>query len=224
MLSEQYFSVLEKVEQKILLVGRSLEEVKVVAVSKFQTLEAIRELYQLGCQNFGESRVQEGLPKIIQLMYQPNWHFIGTLQTNKVAKVVKYFDLVHSVDSIQLAKKISEVSLEQEKITPILLQVNISLESTKHGLTENEWEKHFDELHEMQGLEVQGLMTMAPLTTNEKMIRMCFRRLYELRIKWRNFMKNPAVFHQLSMGMSNDYLIAIEEGATLLRIGSAIFN
>jgi len=224
MLIDQYLAIVENVQNKTLQIGRGVDEVKVVAVTKFQPIDSLQQLYRSGCRNFGESRVQEGVPKVMQFGGSPLWHFIGTLQSNKVSKVVEHFDLIHSVDSFELAKKISEVSRKQGKATAILLQVNISLESSKHGLRIEEWKQKLVEVNKLEGIQVQGLMTMAPLTMNEKIIRNCFNRLYKLKDEWRGLMRDPGVFHHLSMGMSNDYLLAIEEGATLLRIGSAIFG
>lgn len=220
----QYYCVLDSIEKKANQLGRSLNTIQLVAITKYQEVKKVRQLYELGCRNFGESRLQESLVKLSELPLDCQWHFIGSLQKNKVLKVVENFDLIHSVDSVELAKKISEVSLKLDKKTAVLLQVNTSLEETKHGLIAEQWERSLNEINQLNGIRVEGLMTMGPLTQDQAIIRKCFRELYRLREKWQDMMKEPEIFQHLSMGMSHDYLIAIEEGATLLRIGSAIFS
>lgn len=219
-----YCQIEQQVREKALACGRQPQEITLVAVSKTYPVESIHSVYQEGGRVFGESRVQEALQKISLLPLDCQWHLIGTLQSNKVSKAVSSFQLIHSVDHFQLAQKISHASQEKGIITSILLQVNTSGEATKHGLPGEEWEKLVESINQLSYLRVEGLMTMAPYTEDEGIIRSCFRKLYQLREKWRNQMKDPASFCHLSMGMSHDYLIAIEEGATLLRIGSAIFG
>lgn len=219
-----YDQLLHQVREKALACGRSPQEVTLIAVSKTYPPESLVNVYQKGCRDFGESRVQEALEKIPILPEDCKWHLIGSLQSNKVNKAVTSFHLIHSVDTPQLAEKISKVSQAKGLITSILLQVNTSGEGSKHGLSSDEWESTLDVVNQLSNIKIEGLMTMAPLTENQMMIRSCFRQLYELRESWRNRMKVPAYFRHLSMGMSHDYLIAIEEGATLLRVGSAIFG
>ncbi len=185
-------------------------------MTKGHTPEEMMPLYHAGCRNFGESRVDAALEKIQQLPKDIDWHFIGTLQKNKVRKVIGKFKLIHSVDSPELAKKISECSLEAGLKTSILLQANASGETTKHGLNPEEWLKRYGEVEELKGIVVEGLMTMAPPVKDEKIIRNCFAAL-------RNLGEKLKTYH-LSMGMSQDYPLAIAEGATLLRIGSSLFR
>jgi len=220
----KYSLILERVKEKARESGRKADEITLIAVTKYQNVESIKQVYQDGGRNFGESRLQEGLKKISCVPDNSKWHFIGTLQSNKIAKVLTHFDLIHSVDSFELAKKISEMSEGRANCPAILLQVNTSLEASKHGLTAEGWEVYLDGMNEFKGVRIEGLMTMAPLTTDQDVIRKCFRNLYRLREKWSSKMSQPQIFKHLSMGMSNDYLIAIEEGATLLRIGTAIFS
>lgn len=202
--------------------GRIAEEIKLVAVSKTRSVEEIKEAYLAGCKDFGESRVQEVLHKMAQLPDDIRWHFIGPLQRNKVSKIIGRFVLIHSVDSVQLAKKISEESSKCNISTDILLEVNTSQEKTKHGLSVVEWEVAFTEVSQLPHIHVRGLMTMAPITEEEVAIRNCFSSLRLLRDRLR---KNTQLdLSILSMGMSHDYKIAIEEGSTLVRIGSAIFT
>ncbi len=219
-----YLAIREKIEKKILQTGRKLTEVELIAVTKFQSQETMKQLYQEGCRHFAESRAQEGLAKIASFVHEPDWHFIGRLQKNKVSKVAAHFDFIHSVDSLSLAQEISKAGQRLEKKIAILLQVNVSLEPSKQGLTASDWEEQLSSLNELPALKVIGLMTMAPFTSDDTKVRSCFKTLYSLREKWRPFMPQPTLFTHLSMGMSNDYLIAIEEGATLLRIGSALFR
>jgi pyridoxal phosphate enzyme (YggS family) len=188
------------------------KNVKLVAVTKNVPVEDISLVYELGCRDFGENRVQDALPKIEELPPDIRWHFIGTLQKNKVKKVVGNFALIHSVDSVELAQEISKQGID----TSILLQVNTSGEESKQGFTEDEFRRDLAMIQKMPYIQVKGLMTMAPLTEDVDQIRMCFRRLRELR--------DELGLKELSMGMSHDYKIAIEEGATIVRIGSAIFS
>lgn len=219
-----YRSVLASIEEKALSCGRNPAEITLITVTKNQPVPTIQEVYDAGCRHFGESRVQEVLPKLPCLPADCKWHFIGTLQANKVGKVLPYFSLIHSVDSLELAQRISRLSQNMHLETSILLEVNTSLEKSKHGLKQAEWEDRLDDLNKLPNIRVEGLMTMAPLTDDQIAIRHCFKTLCQLRDKWQSRMKDPAAFRHLSMGMSHDYLLAIEEGATLLRIGTSIFS
>lgn len=195
---------------------------QLVVVSKEATLDQILEAYRAGVRDFGESRLQDALPKIENAPKDIRWHFIGRLQKNKVAKVVGTFALIHSVDTLDLAEKISEVSLKRHCKTPILLEANTSGEHSKAGLTPSEWKKSLPHLLELQGIEIHGLMTMAPLTSDESVIRKTFSELRHLRDDLQDL--SGLALPTLSMGMSHDYLIALQEGATLLRIGTLIFS
>ena len=219
-----YRQVEQKVHDRAVACGRNPMDITIIAVSKGYPIDAILDAYQKGARIFGESRVQEAFQKIPLLPSDCSWHMIGTLQSNKISKAISCFQLIHSVDHIQLAQSISQVSQAKEIVTSILLQVNTSGEKTKHGMSAEEWHRSLDVLNHQPNIRVEGLMTMAPFTDDEKQIRTCFQKLFQLREAWRNQMKNPASFHHLSMGMSNDYLLAIEEGATMLRIGTAIFG
>ena len=192
------------------------KNVTLVAVTKGQTLEALLELYEAGCRDFAENRLSEAFSKMDNAPSDINWHFIGSLQKNKVAKVINRFCLIHGVDSYDLASKISKCSEEQNVVTSILLQVNVSGESSKHGFTKEALLESFDKLQALPALKIDGLMTMAPLTDDKKVIHACFRNLKELKEKLH--------LHHLSMGMSHDYQIAILDGATFVRIGSLLFS
>jgi pyridoxal phosphate enzyme (YggS family) len=186
-------------------------------VTKGRPLEDIQELYAAGCRVFGESRLQEALPKIAAMPKDCFWHMIGTLQKNKVRKAVESFHVLESVDTPELAYKISTVSLELDKTTPILLQVNVSGEQSKHGLDLSGWLNAYEDIRSLKGIRIDGLMTMAPFVENSSLIQACFKQLYCLREQL------PGIGPHLSMGMSHDYKEAISAGATILRIGSLLF-
>ncbi len=204
--------------------GRDPADIVLVAVTKTEPMEQVLSAYAAGCRDFGESRVQEALEKIPLAPQDCRWHLIGTLQANKVNKVVGQFVLIHSVDSVVLAQKISQCSVDRGVVTPILLQVNTSGEVSKHGLTPDQCRREIPEVFALGGVAVRGLMTMAPLTEDEQVIRRCFSGLRNLRNEIMAWDGVPACFRELSMGMSHDYPLAIQEGATILRIGSAIFG
>lgn len=212
--------VLEEIEKAALQVGRKGEEITLVAVSKGRTVEEIRAAYFLGMRDFGESRIQEALEKREQLPADIRWHFIGKLQKNKVQKAVGCFALIHSVDTMELATRISRISLERSVKTSLLLESNTSGEATKSGLSPEEWKRHYPELLQLHGIEIHGCMTMAPLTENEGEIRECFSRLRKLQ---QALQEMGGDLQTLSMGMTHDFKIAIQEGATLVRIGTALF-
>jgi PLP dependent protein len=191
-----------------------------IAVSKKRPIEAIQRLYDQGCRHFGENRLDEALEKQTQLPTDIKWHFIGTLQRKKAAKAIGHFSLIHSVDSLELAQKISSSSAD--RTTRILLQVNTSGEASKQGFTPATATAHFTQILSLPNLQVDGLMTMAPLTDDTKLIRTTFRSLRLLRDRLQQLSGDP--LPHLSMGMSSDYRLALDEGATLLRIGSAIFG
>lgn len=197
--------------------GRDPATIGLVAVTKGRSLADIQELYQQGCRVFGESRVQEARLKQEQLPKDIDWHLIGTLQGNKVAKAVGHFALIHSVDRPALAQALAA----HKGISRCLLQVNTSGETSKRGLSPRAWEPFLEELFQLPGLEIAGLMTMAPLTEEERSIRSAFAGLRECAERWRA--QYRVALPTLSMGMSQDFPLAIEEGATLVRIGSALY-
>jgi len=211
-----YSALLEDIQAVALESKRKPEDISLVAVTKNRTLPFFKPFYNLGQKAFGENKVQELLEKIPNAPKDIKWHFIGNLQRNKVRKIIGKCSLIHSVDSYELAVKISECSLEANTTTPILLQVNTSLEISKNGLELEEWRKCFDKIICLKGIDVQGLMTMAPFSDNEILVRKCFSKLREFR--------DELSLQKLSMGMSHDYKWAIKEGATILRVGSLLFE
>lgn len=219
-----YSKIHQQINEKARSCDRNPDEITLIAVTKNYSECAIEGVYRLGGRDFGESRVQEALTKMSNLPEDCKWHFIGTLQSNKVSKIIPFIHLIHSVDSYSLAEKISRISEEKGCITSVLLQVNTSGEAAKHGLSGENWELFLEKLRDLDHIRVEGLMTMAPRTKDREIIRSCFRKLRSFRESWRDRMREPLRFRHLSMGMSQDFLIAIEEGATLIRVGSALFS
>ncbi|MFN7825579.1 MAG: YggS family pyridoxal phosphate-dependent enzyme [Pseudobdellovibrionaceae bacterium] len=198
------------------------QELRVVAVSKLQPVEKIRWLYDLGQRDFAENYAQEGLEKIEQLKdLKIRWHFIGSLQKNKVKMVVGLYDLIHSVDSLSLAevlnRKASEMGLQQK----ILLQVNLSQEESKGGFDEPSFVSSLPELTKLKNISPMGLMTMPPLQNQPDENRIYFQKLKSLLSLFKKYFPQA---HELSMGTSSDYLVAAEEGATLVRLGTILFG
>ncbi len=203
------------------------QNVKIIAVSKTKPIELINQAIDAGQIDFGENRVQELVLKAKQLPTNIHWHMIGHLQTNKVKLLLPYVSLIHSVDSYKLASEINKEAIKLGKNIPCLLQVHIALEDTKYGFTDEELFAFLDnpQLKTFKNITITGLMGMATFTDNEIQIRKEFKHLRKLfeEIK-KNYFPNEPHFKELSMGMSNDYRIAIEEGSTMVRIGSLIFG
>lgn len=203
-------------------------KVKIIAVTKYANQELISEALKLGILDFGESYVQDALGKISQWFPDQttkkliNWHFIGRLQKNKVKQAVGRFCLVHSVDSIELAELINKLANQRELRQEILLQVNITQDASKTGFSIDELKSNFDKLLNFQNIKIKGLMTIAPHTEDKQITRDCFLNLRDLKNHINN--KHDAQLEELSMGMTNDYKEAIECGATMIRVGRAIFK
>lgn len=199
--------------------------VQLVAVSKTHSPEAILELYRLGHRAFGENKVQEMVAKKEHLPTDIQWHLIGHLQSNKVKQIVRFVHLIHGVDSTRLAREIDKEAAKCERIVKILLQVHIAREETKFGFTRGELLSVLPELFSLKNIEIAGLMGMASFTEDTMQVRAEFRQLRALfdEIRTMNSTDVP-YFKHLSMGMSSDYHIAIEEGATIIRVGSLIFG
>jgi hypothetical protein len=214
----------KKIKAAALKVNRDPQEIKLVAVTKTATLEQIKEAINEGVKIIGENKVQEAKKKYQVLTTEVKWHLIGHLQTNKVKYAVEIFDLIHSVDSIKLAKEIDKRSVQFKKTIDVLIEVNISGEETKYGYNPEKVEAFLKEISEFSGIRVRGLMTIAPISKNKEEVRPYFRRLRELseRIRDKNI-KNIKMDY-LSMGMTDDFEIAIEEGANIVRIGRGIFG
>jgi pyridoxal phosphate enzyme (YggS family) len=202
--------------------GRDPAQVKLVAVTKTVPVEIIREMLTLGLDSLGENRAQELLSKYKELPPGVEWHFIGRLQTNKVKKIIDKVSLIHSLDRWSLALEISRAACEKGMTARVLVQVNASGEKTKSGLHLQEVEEFVTEASRLPGLEICGLMTIAPWTENPEDVRPVFRQVRDLSLRLQHNLK--ARMDCLSMGMSGDYEVALEEGANVLRIGTAIFG
>ena len=197
-------------------VGRNPDEITLIAVSKTIEPERIESALAAGQTLFGESKVQEAKAKLPLVSSRAHWHMIGHLQTNKARDAVALFEVVHSVDSLRLAVELNKCSEQAGKTQAILLEVNVSGEASKFGLKPEDLESTVAEINQLPRLEVQGLMTIAPFVEDTEKARPYFRRLRELR--------DTLGLRELSMGMTHDFEVAIEEGATMVRIGTAIFG
>ena len=204
--------------------GRSPDEITLIAVSKTKPVEMVKIAYNLGVTDFGENRVQEALPKVTEFHPQGlRWHMIGHLQSNKAGKVVGSFQSVQSVDGLHLAQVLQRHAAEQALRLPVLLEINVAGEESKAGITPENALEVARQICALPNLEVQGLMTVAPLVADPEQVRPVFRALRALRDQLLNEIPECS-WHHLSMGMTDDYSVAIEEGATIVRIGRAIFG
>lgn len=223
---------LERIKKKIKkAAGRSNQDpdqIKLIAVTKTVSPEEIRQVVECGVTDIGENRVQDALAKkeVLsgQLKPEVRWHMIGHLQTNKVKQAVKIFDMIQSVDSLRLSLEIDKRAGQIGKVMPILLEVNVSGEESKFGLKPEELLDIARQISKLSHLKIMGLMTMAPLSNNPEELRPLFRRLRELSVEVKECHIPGVEMEYLSMGMSQDYEVAIEEGANMVRIGSAIFK
>ncbi len=215
----------EKIKKAALKANRSPEEIKLVAVTKTAAIEQIKEAINAGVKIIGENKVQEAKEKYHILTADTEWHLIGHLQTNKVKYAIEIFDCIQTVDSIKLAKEIDKRSLQFGKTTNVLVEVNVSGEKSKYGIKPEEVEPYLKEISEFSRIRVRGLMTIAPIIEEDKEeVRPYFRKLRELseEIKSKNI--NNLKMDYLSMGMTDDFEVAIEEGANMVRIGRGIFG
>lgn len=214
---------LKNIEEKINIAcensGRRREDIKLIAVTKYVSVERAKEALEAGISDLGENRDEGFLNKYEVLQDKPNWHYIGSLQTRKVKNVIDKITYIHSLDRISLAEEIQKRAKE-----PIncLVQVNVSGEESKHGMDPEAAMSFIKGLAGFDKVKVAGLMTMAPLTDDVQVLRQCFRNLKNLQVEIQNAALAHAPCTELSMGMSNDFMIAIEEGATMIRIGTAL--
>jgi len=210
-------------------INQDPDSITIVAVTKGRTAGQIKEAITAGITDIGENRVQEALIKYNAMRTTPcaqrtKWHMVGHLQTNKVKEAVKLFDLIHSVDSIRLAKEIDKESAKINKIQEVLIEIKTSAEATKFGLKSDEALKVIKEIADLKNINIKGLMTIAPLVDNPEKTRPYFRILRELRDKINALRVTSYELRVLSMGMTDDFEVAIEEGANMIRIGRAIFE
>lgn len=212
----------ERIEAACKRAGRKREEVKIVAVTKYVDAAAIGDLLSVGIEHIGENRVQDALPKMEQYGDQGTWHFIGHLQTNKVKDVVGKFACIHSLDRLTLAEAINKRAGQLGIVVPCFVQINVSGEETKFGLRPNDVLAFFAETSNMKHIKVIGLMTMAPHAEDPEDARAVFRELREWRDRVGELPYDNVEAVELSMGMSGDFEVAIEEGATYVRLGSVL--
>lgn len=215
------------IADKIRLIENELQgKAKLIAVTKTKPVTLLQEAYDAGCRRFGENKVQEMVDKQPQLPTDVEWHLIGHLQTNKVKYMAPFVSLIHSVDSLKLLQEINKQAAKHNRIIDCLLQIHIAAEETKFGLSPDEAETLLNapELNDLSNIRLIGLMGLATNTNDESQIRQEFRGLKQLYDKLSQTQHLNVNFSELSMGMSGDYRIALEEGSTLVRVGSAIFG
>lgn len=223
MLDRQLRAVQEKIEQTCNKIGRKSNEIELVLVTKGVESTRVKSVYDLGHRSFGENKVQELTQKKELLPASINWHFIGHLQTNKAKLLIKQVVLIQSCDRIELAQELQKQAEKVSETVEILLQVNASGESTKHGLRPELVEQAVPKIKTFSQLKIRGLMTIGPNTQDERPIRAAFSKLRNLQTNLKKQFSDLD-WHYLSMGMSSDFEYAIEEGANLLRIGTAVFG
>lgn len=225
MIADNLAEVKSNIAEAARACGRDPAEIRLIAVSKTVDSQRIANAYDCGQNLFGENRVQDALEKIDLLKGKEiHWHLIGHLQKNKVKYIIGKFDLVHSIDNFSLAETVHKKSQEQEIVTNVLMQVNISGEETKSGLSPDQLQDTLVQVSQLSGVQVKGLMTIPPMQSDPEASRQYFAELRELRDEIaRQAIKNIQL-DELSMGMSNDYQVAVQEGATLVRVGTAIFG
>ena len=221
---ENYRAIEEKVEKACLRSGRKREDVTLIAVSKTKPVSMIHELLPLGVRDFGENKVQELTEKEELLPKDIRWHMIGHLQRNKVKYVVGKACMIHSVDSLRLAEEISKEALKKQISVPILVEVNVAGEESKFGVSVQEAPFLVEQICRLPGIEVKGLMTIAPYVEDPEENRIVFRNLRKLSVDIREKNFDNVTMDILSMGMTGDYEVAIEEGATHVRVGTGIFG
>ncbi|HEY0546426.1 MAG TPA: YggS family pyridoxal phosphate-dependent enzyme [Pyrinomonadaceae bacterium] len=225
-LPERLAEIRRRIEQSALATGRAPEEVSLIAVSKTHPPARLREAIEAGVRNLGENRVQEAEAKITELGRDAvRWHLIGHLQANKARRAVQLFDVIHSLDSMQLARRLDRLCLEEERAElPVLIQVDLAGELAKSGASEEELPELVAVVAACERLRLAGLMTLPPFFENAERARPFFARLRELRDALLSSGAFGAGRGELSMGMSHDYEVAIAEGATMVRVGTAIFG
>ncbi|MBQ9233354.1 MAG: YggS family pyridoxal phosphate-dependent enzyme [Lachnospiraceae bacterium] len=224
MLKDNLDNVTSNIKTACDKVGRNVNEVTLIAVSKTKPLSDIEELMTYGVIEYGENKVQELCEKFENISKPVNWHLIGHLQTNKVKYIIDKVCLIHSVDSVHLASEIEKQAEKKGVVANILIQVNVAHEDTKFGIDENNIYEIINEIKEFKHVKVKGLMTIAPFVQNPEDNRVYFRKMHQLLLDIKSKNIDNIDMSILSMGMTNDYMVAIEEGATMVRVGTGIFG
>ena len=224
MLKENLANVEKQIEKACKNAGRNRNEVTLIAVSKTKPVEMLQEIYDENIRDFGENKVQELCSKMEQLPSDIRWHMIGHLQRNKVKYIVGKVELIHSVDTYRLAEEINIQAKKQNVIVPILVEVNIAHEESKFGISAEDAILLVEEISRLENIRIKGLMTIAPYVENPEDNRLYFRKIKQLSVDITNKNIDNVSMEILSMGMTGDYMVAIEEGATMVRVGTGIFG
>lgn len=223
MIQENLVQVREKIRKACERVGRNPEDVTLIAVSKTKPVQDISEAIEAGQFVFGENKVQEIMDKY-PVLPGIQWHMIGHLQRNKVKYVIDKVQMIHSVDSLRLAQQISAEAVKANAVMPVLLEINVAEEESKFGYRLEEAEQQLVQIAALPGIQVRGFMTIAPFVENPEENRWVFRKLHDFAVDMRAKNIDNVVIQELSMGMTNDYEVAVEEGATMVRVGTGIFG
>ena len=221
---KNYLAVKNEMIETLHKSGREESDCTLIAVSKTKPVEMMLPVYEAGCRDFGENKVQEIMDKIDKMPSDVSWHMIGHLQTNKVKYIVDKVYMIHSVDTLHLAEAISKEAVKKNVTVKILLEVNVAEEESKFGVTTEEAKIFYDEVCKLPNLEVCGLMTIAPYVENSEENRQYFANLRQLSVDIGVKKTDNNIGAELSMGMSGDYIVAIEEGATYIRVVTGIFG
>lgn len=223
-ITENLAVVEEKVQRACEQANRSRDDVTLIAVSKTKPISMIEELLPANVLDFGENKPQELKEKYEKLPKDIRWHMIGHLQRNKIKYIIDKACMIHSVDSLKLAKAISDEAVKRNCQMPVLIEVNVAKEESKFGVSVDEALPFIEEASKFPNIQIQGLMTIAPYVTDPEENRKIFRTLKKLSVDIMNKNMNNVLMHHLSMGMTGDYTVAIEEGATMVRVGTGIFG
>lgn len=224
MIRNQIYEVQSRIQEACVRASRSPEEVTLITVSKTKPVSMIKEAWDIGIRDFGENKVQEILDKTTKLPDDIRWHMIGHLQRNKVRQIIDKTVLIHSVDSIRLAQQIEEEAAKKDLIVNILLEVNVAREESKYGFFLEEVEPAMEIIGKYSHININGLMTIAPFIMNPEENRPIFRKLYQVFVDMKSKNIDNVTMSILSMGMTGDYEVAVEEGATMVRVGTGIFG
>ena len=224
MVAENLAQVQKNIEESCGNVNRDPGEVTLIAVSKTKPLEMLREAYDAGARVFGENKVQEIVDKYDHMPSDVKWHMIGHLQRNKVKYIVDKVAMIHSVDSFRLAETIEKEAAKKNVTVPILIEVNVAQEESKYGLKPEEVLPFIEEIADFSHIQIKGLMTIAPYVENAEENRDIFRELKKLSVDIAAKNINNVTMSVLSMGMTGDYMVAVQEGATMVRVGTGIFG
>ncbi len=224
MLKENLAEVEDKIQKACERAGRKREEVTLIAVSKTKPVSMLQEAYDLGVRIYGENKVQEIVDKYDVLPDDIHWHMIGHLQRNKIKYIVDKVDLIHSVDSVRLAEAINKEAEKKNVIVPVLIEVNVAEEESKFGFNTDDVMEFVESIKDLSNIRVMGLMTIAPFVADPEENRPIFAQLRQLSVDIDSKKYDNITMSILSMGMTNDYEVAIEEGATMVRVGTGIFG